>query len=266
MVRLHGDEGDGRYLQDVTSRGLRPRASWKPRGERGDDKDAATSNTPFPLGGLGLRSHSRIRHVPFLAATAQVMRELKDRVKSLEDPGWLEESWIGTELKASSEQLREVQGTRALLPGEDGEFVDFYCNRPHRHSRLQRQLTRKVEDAAGRQWSASNPPTEEREKLRRDFLKQPGAKDVFTAIPAEGSWSLPIRGAAWRTAVAMWLGLPHGKLMVEECQGKHTSCQRSGKEWDHYQSCLRPQCNQVGVTTAEQGGGGGVYRRVRCAP
>ena len=37
----------------------------------------------------------------------------------------------------------------------------------------------------------------------------------------------------------MWLGLPHGKLMVEECQGKHTSCQRSGKEWDHYQSCLR---------------------------
>jgi hypothetical protein len=143
------------------------------------------------------------------------------------------------ELKASSEQLRAVRGTRALLPSEDGAFVDFFCDRPHRHRRLQRQLTRKVEDAAGRQWSASNPPTEQREKLRRDFLKQPGAKDVFTAIPAEDSWSIPIRGAAWRTAVAMWLGLPHGMLTVEECQGKHAACQRSGKEWDHYQSCLR---------------------------
>ena len=185
-----------------------------------------------------MRSHRRLLHVPFLAATAQVMGALKDRVESLKaDPQVLEESWIGQELNASAEKLREVQGTTPLLPREGGSFVDHYSDRPHRHLRLQRRLTKRVEEAAGRQWHEDYPSTE-RERQRRQLMEQPGAKDVFTVIPEDATWSLPIRGAAWRAAIAGWLGLPHGKLVVRECQGRHQSCRRYGKEWDHHQSCV----------------------------
>jgi hypothetical protein len=62
--------------------------------------------------------------VPFLAATAQVLTELKGHVKSLDDPGWLDESWIGAELKASSEQLRPVRGN--LPPSVMEEMVEWF--------------------------------------------------------------------------------------------------------------------------------------------
>ena len=193
---------------------------------------------PFRCGGLGLRSHRRILHVPFLAATGQIMGALKHRVRCLEDPDWLEESWIGQELKAASGELRKVQTTAPLLPREGVSFIDHYCDRPHRHLRLQRQLTKRVEEAAGRQWHERYPAAD-REKLRQQSMELPGAKDVFTVIPEDTNWGLPIRGSAWRAAIAGWLGLPHGKLVVRECQGKHQSCRRHGAEWDHHQSCVQ---------------------------
>ena len=110
--------------------------------------------------------------------------------KKKADPQVLEESWIGQELNASAEKLREVQGTTPLLPREGGSFVDHYSDRPHRHLRLQRRLTKRVEEAAGRQWHEDYPSTE-RERQRRQLMEQPGAKDVFTVIPEDATWSLP---------------------------------------------------------------------------
>ena len=40
-------------------------------------------------------------------------------------------------------------------------------------------MTRKVEEAAGRQWHERYPATD-REKQRQQFMELPGAKDVFT--------------------------------------------------------------------------------------
>ena len=95
-----------------------------------------------------------------------------------------------------------------------------------------------MEEAAGRQWHERYPAAD-REKLRQQSMELPGAKDVFTVIPEDTNWGLPIRGSAWRAAIAGWLGLPHGKLVVRECQGRHQSCRRHGAEWDHHQSCVQ---------------------------
>ena len=144
---------------------------------------------------------------------------------------------LGRSSHASAEKLRGVHNTAPLLPREGVSFVDHYCDRPHRHLRLQRQLTRRVEEAAGRQWQESYPPTD-RERQRQQFMGLAGAKDVFTVVPEDTNWSLPIRGSAWRAAIAAWLGLPHGKLVVQQCQGRHRACRRHGAEWDHHQSCI----------------------------